>query len=92
MARRTEVPPYVVFHDRTLAEIAHRRPSSAASLAAIPGVGPAKLDRYGESVLAVLRDGGAGSLGAGEHPQRIAFFTSAVIFASSVAVNLVSAY
>ena len=58
VARRTEVPPYVVFHDRTLAEIAHRRPSSAASLAAIPGVGPAKLDRYGESVLAVLRDGG----------------------------------
>ncbi|MGA8417399.1 MAG: ATP-dependent DNA helicase RecQ [Candidatus Dormiibacterota bacterium] len=58
VARRTQVPPYVVFHDRTLAEIAHRRPSSAASLAAIPGVGPAKLDRYGESLLAVLCDGG----------------------------------
>ena len=57
VARRTEVPPYVVFHDRTLAEIAHRRPSSAALLASIPGVGPAKLERYGESVLAVLREG-----------------------------------
>jgi ATP-dependent DNA helicase RecQ len=56
IARRTEVPPYVVFHDRTLAEIAHRRPESAGALATIPGVGPAKLERYGESVLAVLRD------------------------------------
>jgi ATP-dependent DNA helicase RecQ len=56
IARRTEVPPYVVFHDRTLAEIAHRRPESAGALAAIAGVGPAKLERYGESVLAVLRD------------------------------------
>jgi ATP-dependent DNA helicase RecQ len=55
-ARRTEVPPYVVFHDRTLAEIAHRQPQSSGALASIPGVGPAKLERYGESVLAVLRD------------------------------------
>src|SRR4029077_7013283 len=57
VARRTEVPPYVVFHDRTLAEIAHRRPGSADALATIPGVGPAKLERYGEAVLATLRDG-----------------------------------
>jgi ATP-dependent DNA helicase RecQ len=57
VARRAEVPPYVVFHDRTLAEIAHRRPSSTGTLATIPGVGPAKLERYGEAVLAVLRDG-----------------------------------
>ncbi|HEV3274224.1 MAG TPA: ATP-dependent DNA helicase RecQ, partial [Candidatus Dormibacteraeota bacterium] len=56
VARRSEVPPYVVFHDRTLAEIAHRRPASADALATIPGVGPAKLERYGESVLAALRD------------------------------------
>ena len=56
MARRTQVPPYVVFHDRTLAEIAERRPASAGALASIPGVGPAKLERYGESVLAVLSD------------------------------------
>jgi len=59
VARRTEVPPYVVFHDRTLAEIAHRRPTSAGALASIPGVGPAKLERYGQSVLEVLRGGTA---------------------------------
>ena len=61
VARSTEVPPYVVFHDRTLAEIAHRRPATAGALATIPGVGPAKLERYGNAVLAVLRDGKAAS-------------------------------
>ena len=51
----TEVPPFVVFHDRTLAEIAHRQPASSGALAGIPGVGPAKLERYGDAVLAVIR-------------------------------------
>ena len=55
MARSTQVPPYVVFHDRTLVEIARRDPPSSAALAVIPGVGPSKLERYGESVLSVLR-------------------------------------
>ena len=57
VARSTEVPPYVVFHDRTLAEIAHRRPATTGALATIPGVGPAKLERYGDAVIAILRDG-----------------------------------
>jgi ATP-dependent DNA helicase RecQ len=56
VARRTDMPPYVVFHDRTLAEIAHRRPGSSGALATIPGVGPAKLERYGDAVLAILRE------------------------------------
>jgi DNA helicase-2/ATP-dependent DNA helicase PcrA len=45
------VPAYVVFSDATLAVIASRRPASAAELAAIPGVGPARLGRYGAAVL-----------------------------------------
>ena len=53
-ARRTEVPPYVIFHDKTLAEIARRRPASTHDLAEVPGVGPAKLERYGTDLLAVL--------------------------------------
>jgi ATP-dependent DNA helicase RecQ len=57
VARSTEVPPYVVFHDKTLVEIARRNPASAASLMLIAGVGPAKLARYGHSVLAALRSG-----------------------------------
>jgi DNA helicase-2/ATP-dependent DNA helicase PcrA len=48
------VPAYVVFHDSTLAEIASRRPRSLSDLRTISGIGPAKLERYGEDVLAVL--------------------------------------
>ena len=55
-ARRDEVPAYVVFHNATLEEIAGRRPRSLAELAAVPGVGPAKLERYGEDVLAALAE------------------------------------
>ena len=57
-AREQGVPPYVVFHDRTLLEIASRCPSSRSDLSGIAGVGQAKLERYGEAVLAVLADWG----------------------------------
>jgi DNA helicase-2/ATP-dependent DNA helicase PcrA len=53
-ARLDGVPAYVVFHDRTLAEIAVQRPATAAELAGVPGVGPAKLERYGSEVLTTL--------------------------------------
>ena len=53
-ARQDEVPAYVVFHNSTLAEIAARRPGSLSDLASVPGVGPAKLERYGEEVLSAL--------------------------------------
>jgi DNA helicase II / ATP-dependent DNA helicase PcrA len=53
-ARADGVPAYVVFHDATLAEIAVRAPNSRAELAAVTGVGPAKLERYAEDILAVL--------------------------------------
>jgi len=48
------VPAYVVFHDTTLAEIAERKPKDWADLAAVPGIGPAKLDRYADEVLAIV--------------------------------------
>jgi len=47
------VPAYAVFSDATLAAIAERRPASTGELAAVPGVGPVKLDRYGAAVLAL---------------------------------------
>ena len=53
-SRADEVPAYVVFHNSTLAEIAGRRPQTLRDLATVPGVGPAKLDRYGADVLSVL--------------------------------------
>jgi ATP-dependent DNA helicase RecQ len=57
-ARRQELPPYVIFHDATLIEVARRRPASFAALADIPGIGRSKLDRYGAAVLAVLANAG----------------------------------
>ncbi len=55
-ARSQGVPPYVVFHDRTLIEIASRQPNDEAELAGVAGVGQAKLERYGASLLAALRE------------------------------------
>jgi ATP-dependent DNA helicase UvrD/PcrA len=56
-ARAEEKPAYVIFHNSTLAEIVRREPRSRDELAAVPGVGPAKLERYGDEVLAVLAAG-----------------------------------
>jgi DNA helicase-2/ATP-dependent DNA helicase PcrA len=53
-ARSDGVPPYVVFHDSVLHAIAAARPESLGELAQISGVGPAKLERYGDEVLATL--------------------------------------
>ena len=48
------VPAYVVFHDSTLAEIERRAPATIGELGGVSGVGPTKLERYGDAVLAVL--------------------------------------
>ena len=53
-ARDQGVPPYVVFHDRTLVELTAARPHSLAELGGVSGIGSAKLERYGEALLAVL--------------------------------------
>jgi len=53
-AKVDEIPAYVVFHNSTLAEIAERRPTTITELASVPGIGPAKLERYGSEVLAAL--------------------------------------
>ena len=55
LARQERVPSYCIFADRTLVEMAIRRPDSFDSLATVHGVGPAKLGRYGERFLAVIR-------------------------------------
>ena len=62
-AQRQQLPPYTIFHDATLIEVARRRPASLAALAQIPGVGRSKLERYGSAVLAVVAD--TGGLGEG---------------------------
>ena len=56
IARAQNVPPYVIFHDKTLIELAAVRPASRAEMADVPGVGEAKLDRYGPAFLAVIAE------------------------------------
>jgi len=60
LAEAAGVPPYVIFADRSLIEMAERRPRSLDEFATITGVGATKLDRYGASFLAVI---------AGESPE-----------------------
>ncbi|MDB5668266.1 MAG: recQ, partial [Alphaproteobacteria bacterium] len=56
LAAEASVPPYVIFHDSTLREMAALRPSSLRAMAEVPGVGAAKLERYGDSFLEVIRE------------------------------------
>jgi ATP-dependent DNA helicase RecQ len=51
IAREEHVPPYIVFSDRTLAELAIRRPRSLSAFQDVRGVGPMKLERYGARFL-----------------------------------------
>lgn len=54
-ARATDVPAFVVFTDATLGEIASERPTTRIGLLEVAGVGPTKLDRYGEAVLELVQ-------------------------------------
>ncbi|HJY78057.1 MAG TPA: DNA helicase RecQ [Burkholderiales bacterium] len=54
-ARSQSVPPYVVFHDATLAAIAAARPRDLAALAGISGIGERKLERYGPALIDLLQ-------------------------------------
>jgi ATP-dependent DNA helicase RecQ len=56
LAREQGVPPYVIFHDSTLLDILNRRPTTLDDMAQISGVGQAKLARYGEEFLYVLKE------------------------------------
>ena len=53
-AREQGVPAYVIFHDRTLRELAEMRPRSHGHLGMVPGIGSAKAERYGADLLAVI--------------------------------------
>ena len=55
LARTQNVPAYVVFSDRTLAELATHRPANPGAMREIHGIGDAKLERYGAAFLDVIR-------------------------------------
>jgi ATP-dependent DNA helicase RecQ len=54
LAREQNVPPYVIFHDRTLRELAVHKPNSLAAMSGISGVGEKKMERYGDIFLKVI--------------------------------------
>ncbi|MEM8922249.1 MAG: ATP-dependent DNA helicase UvrD2 [Actinomycetota bacterium] len=55
-ARAADVPAHAVFNDRTLRAIAEARPTTKAKLAAIGGIGPTKLERFGPELLRLIAD------------------------------------
>ena len=54
LAAEAGVPPYVIFHDSTLREMAEVKPATLSALARISGVGEAKLERYGAAFVEVI--------------------------------------
>ena len=56
LAEANGVPPYMIFHDATLAEMVERQPQTLDQFSRITGVGASKLDKYGGDFLAVIRD------------------------------------
>ena len=58
VARANDVPAFVVFHDSTLHAIAAGKPETTEGLAALPGIGPVKIARYGDDLLRVVAEAG----------------------------------
>ena len=56
LAQEAGLPPYVIFHDSVLRDMAAQRPGSLAELGRVGGVGAKKLEAYGEAFLRVIRD------------------------------------
>ena len=57
-AREQAVPAYVILHDRTLKELAEMRPTTRGHLAMVSGIGAAKIEHYGEELLALIGEAG----------------------------------
>ena len=55
LADEQGVPPYVIFHDSTLAQMASEQPSTHEAFAGLSGVGETKLARYADAFLDVIR-------------------------------------
>ncbi len=65
LARRQGVPPYVIFHDKTLAQMVELCPQTSAEFGELSGVGERKLARYADAFLAVIREHPAAETGGG---------------------------
>ncbi len=59
LAKTNKVPAYVIFHDRTLVELAQAKPNNLDAMLEISGIGKSKLDRYGQVFLDVIANEGS---------------------------------
>lgn len=64
LARQRHLPPYMIFNDATMMQIASRKPETEEDLLEIPGIGQAVLKNYGEIILSTIRDFQDGKLSA----------------------------
>ena len=55
-AREKKVPAYVILHDASIETIAGIRPQTETELASVPGIGPAKLEAYGDAILEICAE------------------------------------
>lgn len=69
-AREAKVPPYCVFSNETLDALVRERPGSPAALTAIKGLGPAKLERYGQALLQAIQADTPAASGSAARPDR----------------------
>ena len=56
LAKEAEVPPYVIFGDRTLEDIAIKKPVVFSQLTDIYGIGEIKAERYGDAIISIVRE------------------------------------
>ena len=60
LAQQRGVPAYVIFHDRTLVDMAHKKPADEAAFAAVFGIGEAKVRKFAQPFLSVIAEHTAG--------------------------------
>lgn len=56
LAKVADVPPYIIFHDKTLREITKKRPQTIDELMEVPGVGKVKAAKYGEFIIDEIKE------------------------------------
>jgi ATP-dependent DNA helicase RecQ len=60
LAQKSNLPPYAIFHDRTLVDMVKQRPTSLQAMLSVNGMGEAKLKKYGQAFWEILKKGGVG--------------------------------
>lgn len=56
LAIKNKVPPYIIFNDRTLRQMAIMKPANEEEMSKVSGVGAQKLEKYGEYFLTIIKD------------------------------------